>query len=52
MPHCPDCHSVAVIKSGSIHTGKQNYACKDCVRQCVEDPEFRSISDDTIAWCC
>ncbi|MFP4441267.1 MAG: transposase, partial [Chloroflexaceae bacterium] len=37
MPHCPDCHSADVIKNGSIHTGKQKYACNACGRQCVDD---------------
>ena len=49
MPRCPDCHAANVIKNGSIHTGKPNYACKACGRQCVTDPEFRIISDDTTA---
>ncbi len=49
MPHCRDCHAANVIKHGSIHTGKPNYACNACGRQCVTDPEFRSISDDTTA---
>jgi len=49
MPRCPDCHTDRVIKNGSIHTGKQNYACKACGRQFVQDPEFRIISDETKA---
>jgi len=28
-----------IIKNGSIHNGKQKYACKDCNRQFVLEPE-------------
>jgi transposase-like protein len=38
-----------VVKNGSIHTGKQKFACKACGRQFVEDPQFRIISDETKA---
>ncbi len=38
-----------VIKNGSIHTGKQKYACKACEHQLVDDPQWRVISDDTKA---
>jgi transposase-like protein len=43
---CPSCHADQVIKNGSIHTGKQKYACKACGRQFVDDPAFRVISDE------
>jgi hypothetical protein len=49
MPHCPDGHTDQVIKTGSIHTGKQKYACNACGRHCVDDPHFRIISDETKA---
>ena len=49
MPHCPDCHTDQVIKNGSIHTGKQKYACNACGRQFVDDSQFRIISDETTA---
>jgi hypothetical protein len=49
MPHCPDCHTDQVIKNGSIHTGKQKYACNACGRHCVDAPQFRIISDETKA---
>lgn len=49
MPCCPTCHSEHVVKNGSIHTGKQKFACKTCGRQFVEDPQFRIISDETKA---
>ncbi len=46
MRHCPDCHTGQVIKKGSNATGKPNYACNACGRQCVEDPAWRVISDE------
>lgn len=36
---CPNCHSVNVVKNGSIHNGKPKFSCKDCRRQFVENPE-------------
>ena len=27
--NCPTCQSENIIKNGSIHNGKQKYACKD-----------------------
>ena len=42
---CPNCHSVNVVKNGSIHNGKPKFSCKDCSRQFVENPENR-ISQD------
>ena len=35
---CPTCKSENIIKNGSIHNGKQKYACKDCSRQFILDP--------------
>lgn len=35
---CPTCNSENIIKNGSIHNGKQKYACKDCNRQFVLEP--------------
>jgi transposase-like protein len=48
---CPGCHSEAIVKNGHIHTGKQKYACKECRRQFVENPQNRNraIPADTIA---
>ena len=37
--NCPTCQSENIIKNGSIHNGKQKYACKDCNRQFVLEPE-------------
>ncbi|MGB5062489.1 MAG: IS1 family transposase, partial [Candidatus Competibacter sp.] len=36
---CPRCHSLNVVKNGSIHNHKPKFACKDCGRQFVENPE-------------
>ena len=44
---CPSCNSKKYVKNGSIHTGKQKYACKACGRQFVTNPQFRKISDET-----
>ena len=42
---CPNCHSVNVVKNGSIHNGKPKFSCKDCSRQFVENPENRIPQD-------
>ncbi len=47
MPSCPRCGSSHVIKNGHIHNGKAKFACKDCRRQFVEDPQQRLISAET-----
>ncbi len=51
MLKCPRCQSQAIVKNESIHTGKQKYACKDCRRQFVENPQNsnQAIPPDTIA---
>ena len=36
--NCPTCLSENIIKNGTIHNGKQKYACKDCLRQFVLAP--------------
>ena len=48
--NCPKCSSQAIVKNGSIHTGKQKYSCKDCGRQFVENPQNKNqpIPDETI----
>lgn len=43
---CPDCNSSKTVKNGTIHNGKQKYACKNCHRQFVEHPENK-ISQET-----
>ena len=47
MPNCPDCNSGHIVKNGHIHNGKQNYLCKDCGRQFVENPTQKRISQET-----
>ena len=36
-----------MVKNGHIHNGKQNYKCKVCGRQFVEDPQQKLISQQT-----
>ena|SRR5258706_13439236 len=49
MPNCPRCGSEHVIRNGHIHNGKPKFACKDCGRQFIENPEFKPISVQTKA---
>jgi insertion element IS1 protein InsB len=46
---CPQCQSPKYKKNGHIHTGKQNYQCKDCGRQFVDCFAQDLVSDDTRA---
>ena len=39
----PACNSKHIIKNGFIHNGKQKYACKDCGRQFIDNPQNKSI---------
>ena len=39
---CPRCSSRSIVKNGSIHNKKQKYACKDCGRQFVENPQNKN----------
>ena len=50
--NCPTCQSENIIKNGSIHNGKQKYACKDCDRQFVLEPEncISQEKKDLIDW--
>ncbi len=45
--YCPDCTSGQTVKNGRIHNGKQNYRCKTCGRQFVEDPQNKIISQES-----
>ncbi len=38
LPSCPTCHSDAVVKNSRTRHSKQNYKCRECGRQFVEDP--------------
>jgi len=50
MPVCPGCQPSRVIRTGHIHTGKAKYACKDCQRQFVENPQSHRMSDERRAF--
>ncbi|BAY56065.1 hypothetical protein NIES2135_28930 [Leptolyngbya boryana NIES-2135] len=47
MLSCPSCESKHVVKNGRIHNGKQNYRCRDCGRQFVQDPQNKLINQAT-----
>lgn len=49
MPNCPECGSSKVIKNGTIHNGKPKFACKECERQFVENPQSPRIAEETKA---
>ena len=38
---CPTCGSHDISKNGMTRRGKQNYKCRDCNRQFVEDPQWK-----------
>ena len=44
---CPQCKSNRISKNGKIHNGKQNYKCKDCERQFIENPTKKYITKKT-----
>ena len=46
---CPNCGSDDISKNGTSHRGKQNYICRDCGRQFVENPQRKTIDGDTLA---
>lgn len=46
---CPTCGSDDTMKNGTTRRGKQNYKCRDCGRQFVEDPKWKPIDPDTKA---
>ena len=41
---CPTCNSTDVVKNGKIHNGKQNFRCRECGRQFVQDPQNKIIA--------
>lgn len=47
LPACPICQSKDVVKNGRTRHGKQNYKCRDCGRQFVAAPQWRTISEET-----
>lgn len=46
---CPNCGSNDINKNGTTRHGQQNYKCRDCGRQLVENPKWKRIRDDTKA---
>jgi IS1 family transposase/transposase-like protein len=44
---CPTCGSHDISKNGTTHGGKQNYKCRDCGRQFVEDPQWQPKPKET-----
>lgn len=47
LPPCPLCNSKQIVKNGRIHNGKQNYKCRECDRQFVENPQNKIITQST-----
>ena len=47
LPACPACDSTHIVKNGKIHNGKQNYKCRNCGRQFVQDPQNKIIDPAT-----
>ncbi len=43
---CPSCGSNDINKNGITRHGNQNYKCRDCGRQFVENPKWRRIRDE------
>ncbi len=43
----PSCESQHTVKNGRIHNGKQNFKCRDCGRQFVQDPQNKVIDQAT-----
>lgn len=43
---CPSCGSDDIMKNGTTRRGKQNYKCRECGRQFVEDPQWKPIDPD------
>ncbi len=46
---CPNCGSDDIMKNGTTRRGKQNYKCRDCGRQFVENPQWKPKEPDTYA---
>jgi insertion element IS1 protein InsB len=44
---CPTCGSDDIMKNGTTRRGKQNYKCRDCGRQFVENPQWKPKDKDT-----
>jgi transposase-like protein len=44
---CPSSNSTHVVKNCKIHNGKQNFRCRECGRQFVQDPRNKIIDEAT-----
>ena len=44
---CPNCGSEDIMKNGTTRRGKQNYKCRDCSRQFVENPQWKPREKDS-----
>jgi IS1 family transposase/transposase-like protein len=44
---CPNCGSEDIMKNGTTRRGKQNYKCRDCGRQFVENPQWKRREKDS-----
>ena len=44
---CPTCGSDDIVKNGLTRRAKQNHKCRDCGRQFVEDPQWKSHDPST-----
>lgn len=47
MISCPSCESQSTVNNGRIHNGKQNFKCRDCGRQFVQDLQKKIINQAT-----
>lgn len=43
---CPGCSSKLIVKNGLIHNGSQNFKCKDCFRQSIQQLTKKVIGQD------
>jgi insertion element IS1 protein InsB len=46
---CPNCGFDDIMKNGTTRRGKQNYKCRDCGRQFVENPQWKRREPDSRA---
>jgi transposase-like protein len=47
MPICPNCDGTHIVKNGFVYYEKQNFKCKKCGRQFVENGQQNQINDET-----
>ena len=47
MPVCPNCRGSQIVKNGFVYYEKQNFKCKECGRQFVENGQQNQINDET-----